>query len=213
MLPDRPVIRILLVDDHAVVRSGLAMLMRVEEDFEIVGEAEDAAQAITMFRQTRPDVALVDVRMPGPDGIHALRQIRAEFPEARIIMLTTYDLEEDVFRALHEGASGYLLKSVQHAELFAAVRCVHAGGRCIPAALAARLRDSESQRRLTPREVEVLSLLARGFTNREIGTALGVTERTGKAHVQAVLAKLDAADRAEAVDVAYKRGLLRPENG
>jgi len=204
-------IRILLVDDHSVVRSGLAMLIAQEEDFAVVGEAEDAEQAVAGFRQHLPDVTLMDVRMPGADGIEALRQIRAQFPAARVVMLTTYDLDEDVFRALDAGAVGYLLKTVQHAELFAAVRRIHAGERCIPQALEARLADREMRARLTPREVEALDLLARGFSNREIGTALGISERTAKAHVESILAKLEAADRAEAVDSAYKRGLLRAE--
>ena len=210
MPPPKP-IRLLLVDDHSVVRTGLAMLIGLEEDFAVVAEAEDAEQAIVAFRRHRPDVTLMDVRMPGIDGIEALRRIREEFPQARVVMLTTYDLDEDVFRALDAGAVGYLLKSVQHAELFAAVRRVHSGQHCVPQALEARRADREVRSRLTPREVETLDLLARGFTNREIGGALGVSERTAKAHVQAILTKLESADRAEAVDAAYKRGLLRVE--
>lgn len=210
-LRSKKAIRLLLVDDHSVVRSGLAMLIAQEEDFAVVGEAEDADQAVESFRQHLPDVTLMDVRMPGADGIEALRRIREQFPSARVVMLTTYDLDEDVFRALEAGAVGYLLKTVQHAELFAAVRRVHAGERCVPQVLEARLADREVRSRLTPREIETLDLLARGFTNREIGTALGVSERTAKAHVESILAKLEAADRAEAVDSAYKRGLLRAE--
>jgi DNA-binding NarL/FixJ family response regulator len=210
-MPPASPIRVLLVDDHSVVRSGLAMLIGQEEDFVVLGQADDAEQAVALFRQYRPDVTLMDVRMPGADGIEALRQIRAEFPDARVIMLTTYDLDEDVFRALDAGAVGYLLKTVQHAELFAAVRRVHAGERCVPRVLEARFMDREVRSRLTPRETETLDLLARGFTNREIGVALGISERTAKAHVEAILAKLEAADRAEAVDSAYKRGLLRAE--
>lgn len=204
-------IRILLVDDHSIVRSGLAMLIGLEDDFVVIGEADDADQAVEAYRKHQPDVTLMDVRMPGADGIEAMRRIRAEFPNARVVMLTTYDLDEDVFRALDAGAVGYLLKTVQHAELFAAVRRVHGGERCVPKVLEARLADRTARSQLTPRESETLDLLARGFTNREIGTALGVSERTAKAHVEAILAKLEAADRAEAVDSAYKRGLLRAE--
>jgi DNA-binding NarL/FixJ family response regulator len=209
-MSSRNPIRILLVDDHFVVRSGLAMLLEQQDDFVVVGEADDAEQAMAHFRKFRPDVTLMDVRMPGASGIDALRQIRAEFPEARVVMLTTYDLDEDAFLALDAGAVGYLIKSVRHAELFAAVRQVHAGERCVPKALEERLATA-TRSRLSPREVETLDLLARGFSNREIGSALQVTERTAKAHVQAILAKLEAADRAEAVDAAYKRGLLRVE--
>jgi DNA-binding NarL/FixJ family response regulator len=204
-------IRLLLVDDHFVVRSGLAMLLAQQDDFEVVAEADDAEQAVAHYRQFRPDVTLMDVRMPGASGIEALQSIRAEFPDARVIMLTTYDLDEDVFRALEAGAVGYLLKSVRHAELFNAVRKVHAGDRCVPQSLETRCKNGALRSRLSPREVETLDLLARGFSNREIGSALGVTERTAKAHVQAILVKLEAADRAEAVDAAYKRGLLRAD--
>jgi two-component system, NarL family, response regulator len=210
-MPQKNPIGLLIVDDHSIVRSGLAMLIRQEEDFAVVGEADDAGQALECFRRHRPDVTLMDVRMPGVDGIEALKRLRAEFPDARVVMLTTYDLDEDIFRAFDAGAVGYLLKSVQHDELFAAVRRVHAGERCVPQALEARLENRTLRSRLTPREVQTLDLLARGFTNREIGTALGVSERTAKAHVEAILAKLEAADRAEAVDAAYKRGLLRVE--
>jgi len=208
-MPHKNPIRLLLVDDHFVVRSGLAMLLAQQDDFTVVGEADDADQAVARFRKHRPDVTLMDVRMPGADGIEALQRIRAEFPDARVVMLTTYDLDEDVFRALDAGAVGYLLKSVQHAELFAAVRGVHAGQRCVPQSLDARRKQGAPHSRLSPRETETLDFLARGYTNREIGVALGVTERTAKAHVQAILAKLEAADRAEAVDAAYRRGLLR----
>ena len=209
-MPHKNPIRLLLVDDHFIVRSGLAMLLAQQDDFEVVGEADDAEQAIAHFRNLKPDVTLMDVRMPGADGIEALQRIRAEFPEARVVMLTTYDLDEDVFRALDAGAVGYLLKSVQHGELFEAIRGVHAGKRCVPQSLDARRKEgSASHSRLSPRESETLDFLARGYTNREIGVALGITERTAKAHVQAILAKLEAADRAEAVDAAYRRGLLR----
>jgi len=194
------------------LRSGLAMLLAQQDDFEVIGEADDAEQAVAHFRKHRPDVTLMDVRMPGESGIEALLRIRTEFPDARVIMLTTYDLDEDVFRALEAGAQGYLLKSVRHDELFDAVRKVHAGERCVPQSLEARRKDGALRSRLSPREVETLDLLARGFSNREIGSALGVTERTAKAHVQAILVKLEAADRAEAVDAAYKRGLLHADN-
>lgn len=204
-------IRLMLVDDHSVVRSGLAILLGQEDDFEVVAQAEDAEQALVRYRELQPDVTLMDVRLLGESGIHALRRIRAEFADARVIMLTTYDLDEDVFRALEAGAQGYLLKSVHYEELFSAVRRVHGGQRCVPHSILERSKQAASRARLTPRELEVLEVLSRGYTNREIGCALGVAERTAKAHVQAILVKLEAADRAEAVDAAYKRGLLRPD--
>src|SRR5687767_6095036 len=145
-------IRILLVDDHSMVRMGLATILGVEKDLKVVGEAEDAEQAVAAFREHRPDVALMDARMPGASGVEALQKIRVEFPEARVIMLTTFDLEEMVFAALEAGAAGYLLKSVQRRELIDAIRQVHAGERCFPEAMQRRLADQGAHKRLSPRE-------------------------------------------------------------
>jgi DNA-binding NarL/FixJ family response regulator len=202
-------IRILLVDDHSMVRMGLATILGVEKDLKVVGEAEDAEQAVAAFREHRPDVTLMDARMPGASGVEALQKIRAEFPEARVIMLTTFDLEEMVFAALEAGASGYLLKSVQRAELIDAIRQVHAGERCFPEAMQRRLADQGSHKRLSPREMQTLDLVRKGLSNRDIGVALGVTENTAKAHVKAILLKLGVADRAEAVAAGFERGLLQ----
>jgi two-component system NarL family response regulator len=202
-------IRILLVDDHSMVRMGLATILSVEKDLAVVGEAEDAEQAVAAFRECRPDVTLMDVRMPGASGAEALQRIRAEFPEARVIMLTTFDLEEMVFASLEAGASGYLLKSVQRVELIDAIRQVHAGARCFPEAMQRRLADQSAYKRLSPREMEALELVRRGLSNRDIGVALGVTENTAKAHVKAILLKLGVADRAEAVAAGFERGLLQ----
>jgi DNA-binding NarL/FixJ family response regulator len=202
-------IRILLVDDHSMVRMGLATILSVEKDLAVVGEAEDAEQAVAAFRECRPDVTLMDVRMPGASGAEALQRIRAEFPEARVIMLTTFDLEEMVFASLEAGASGYLLKSVKRTELIDAIRQVHAGERCFPEAMQRRLADQSAYKRLSPREMEALELVRRGLSNRDIGVALGVTENTAKAHVKAILLKLGVADRAEAVAAGFERGLLQ----
>jgi DNA-binding NarL/FixJ family response regulator len=201
-------IRLLLVDDHSVVRMGLAAILGLERDLVIVAEAEDAESAASAFREHRPDVTLMDARMPGGDGIEAVRRIRAEFPEARILMLTTFDLDEFVFGALDAGASGYLLKSVERNELVAAIREVHRGGRCMPADLEARLLERGDRKQLSPRELEVLDYLRRGLSNRDIAVALGISENTAKSHVKAIFAKLEAADRAEAVATAFERGLL-----
>jgi two-component system NarL family response regulator len=205
----KPTIRLLLVDDHSVVRMGLAAVLALESDFEVVAEAEDGEQALVRFRKHRPDVTLMDARMPGGGGIEAMRAIRAEFPEARIVILTTYDLEEVVFAALEAGATGFLLKSVERTELVEAIRLAAAGQRCIPASLERRLAERGSHKHLSPRELEVLGLMRRGLSNHDIGVALGISDHTAKAHVKAILAKMEAADRAEAVAAGFERGLLQ----
>jgi len=205
----KKIIRLLLVDDHAMVRMGLATILGVEKDLRVVAEAEDAAQAVAAFREHQPDVTLMDARMPGGSGVEALRVIRTEFPAARVVILTTYDLEEMVFAALDAGASGYLLKSVQRAELVAAIRRVHEGERCFPESIERRIAGQATHKRLSPRELETLELVRRGLSNRDIGVALGVTENTAKAHVKGILLKLGVADRAEAVAAGFERGLLQ----
>ena len=202
-------IRVLIVDDHSMVRIGLAALLGAERDFQVVAEAEDAVQALNAYREHRPDVTLMDARMPGGSGFEALAAIRAEFPRARVIILTTYDLEVPVFEAFDQGAAGYLLKSIKRRELVAAVRLVHEGGRCFPPSLDENLTRREEDGRLTPRETATLDLLRRGLSNRDIGTALGVSENTAKAHVRAILRKLHAADRAEAVAAGFELGFLK----
>ena len=191
------------------MRMGLAAVLGLEPDFQIVGEAEDTEGALAQFRALAPDVTLLDLRMPGASGLEALRRIRTECPEARVVMLTTSELEEDVFQAIEAGAAGYLLKTAQRAELAEAIRCVQAGGRAIPPPLEARLVERAQRRSLSPRELEVLDYLRRGLSNKDIGLGLGVTEHTAKAHVKAILAKLEVADRAEAVAMGFQRGLLQ----
>lgn len=210
-MPPKSRIRLLLADDHTVVRMGLAAVLALEKDLEIVAEAEDGAEAVEKYRATRPDVALVDVRMPGVDGLETLRRLRAEWPDARVLMLTTSELDEDVQQAMELGASGYLLKRISRAELARAIREVHAGRHCIPEALARRLTELSQRRQLTERELQVLDSMRRGLSNRDIGVALGITEHTVKAHVKAILQKLEAADRAEAVGRGFEQGLLRVE--
>lgn len=191
-----------------MVRMGFATLLAAEKDFQVVAEAEDMEQAVRAFREHQPDITLMDARMPGGSGLQALRLIRTEFPDARVIMLTTYDLEEPVYAAFETGASGYLLKSVKRDELVNAVRRIHAGGRCFPASFEQRMTERNQSKRLSPRELETLELLRRGLSNKDIGVAMGVSENTAKAHVKSILQKLEVADRAEAVAAGFERGLL-----
>lgn len=204
-----PKIRLMIVDDHSMVRMGFATLLRAEPDFEVIAEAEDADEALTLFRSKQPDVTLMDVRMPGTSGLTALGRIRMEFPSARIIMLTTYDLESPILQALESGAAGYLLKSIKRDELIAAVRRVHQGETCFPIAISQHAAELGQINRLTPREHETLDLLRRGLSNKDIGLVLGISENTAKAHVKSLFIKLNVADRAEAVGAAFERGLLQ----
>lgn len=201
-------IRLLLVDDHSLVRMGFATVLQLEKDLEVTAEAEDADEALAKFREHRPDVTLMDARLPGASGVDAVRRIRTEFPEARIIMLTTFAFEETLFQALQAGAAGFLLKSVARAELVAEIHRVLNGERCIPEALQQRLSERMQRKSLSPRELEVLDLMRRGLSNRDISVALGIAEHTAKTHVKMILAKLEVADRAEAVAAGLERGLL-----
>lgn len=201
-------IRILIVDDHSMVRMGMAGLLAMEADMEVVAEAEDMEQAVAAFESHRPDVVLMDVRMPGGSGLEALARIRVIHPSARVVILSTYDLEEPILAAHAAGACGYLLKSIRFDDLLIAIRQVHAGGHCFPAALKAHIAARAKSKPLTPREIETLDLLRRGFSNKDIGKVLDISENTAKFHVKAILAKLEVTDRAEAVAAAFERGLL-----
>jgi DNA-binding NarL/FixJ family response regulator len=202
-------IRLLLVDDHSVVRMGLAAILGLEPDLELVGEAEDGAQAIAQYRLKPVDVVLMDVRMPGMDGVTALQRMRNEWPDIRILMLTTSELDEDLQQVIDSGAAGYLLKSAARGEIIAAIRAVHAGQRYLSAGMAQRLAHLEKLKHLTQREVEVLDGMRRGLSNRDISLVLHISEHTVKAHVKAILGKLESADRAEAVARGFETGLLR----
>jgi DNA-binding NarL/FixJ family response regulator len=188
---------------------GLAAVLQLEDDLTIVAEAEDGGQAVEKYRTEQPDIVLMDVRMPGMGGLEALRALRASWPAARVLMLTTSELDEDVQRAIAAGACGYLPKSVRREELVRSIRQVHAGGRYIPAELAQRLARLAQRRQLSNREVEVLDGMRRGLSNRDIAQALSISEHTVKAHVKAILQKLESADRAEAVARGFEQGLLR----
>jgi DNA-binding NarL/FixJ family response regulator len=201
-------IRVLVADDHPVVRAGLGAVIAEQDDLELVAEAENGATAVALFRDQRPDVALMDLRMPVMDGVEAIRAITAEFPEARILALTTYEGDADIRRALEAGASGYLLKDMLLTEVLTAVRAVHRGERVIPIAVAARLAEFPERSDLTQREAEVLQLVARGLSNKEVARAIGRTDETVKIHLKNAFAKLAVADRTEAVTVALTRGLI-----
>jgi DNA-binding NarL/FixJ family response regulator len=201
-------IRVLSVDDHELVRKGLAAILAAEPGFEIVAEASSGRDAVRLFREHRPDVTLMDLRLPDISGVEATKEIRTEFPDARIVVLTSYDGDQDIYRALEAGVRGYLLKEMVHSEVLRAIRAVHSGKRHIPAEVSQHLSGFFPDMALTPREIEVLSLVARGLGNKEIGEVLGTAPGTVKAHVQSILGKLDASDRTHAVTIALRRGII-----
>lgn len=201
-------IRILSVDDHPLVREGIAALIRRQADMELIAEASNGLEAIEEYRKHRPDVALMDLQMPEMSGIDALSAIRGEFPEARIIVLTSYAGDVQVSRALRSGARAYLLKDMLRKELLETIRAVHAGQRRLSPEVAAGIAEHSSDGALTPRETDVLRLIAAGNANKEIGAQLGLTEDTVKSHVKRILMKLDANDRTHAVTIALKRGVI-----
>ena len=201
-------IRVLAVDDHALLRDGIATLIGNQSDMELVAEASNGREAIELFRQHHPDVTLMDLQMPEMGGIDALSAIRGEFPEARIIVLTTYAGDVQVFRALKAGARALLLKGLLRKELLDTIRAVHAGQKRLPPEIAAEIAEHATDDALTPREIEVLRLIAGGNANKEIAAQLSLTEETVKGHVKNILAKLDANDRTHAVTIGLKRGII-----
>ena len=201
-------ISILSVDDHDLVRKGVAAILATEPDLLLIGEADTAAEAIRRYRQHKPDITLMDLRLPDKSGIETTREIRAEFPDAKIIALTSYDGDQDIYQALEAGVRGYLLKEVVHTEVIRAIRIVHAGKRFIPTDVSQQLSGFFPEVALTPRETQVLSLVARGLGNKEIGDFLGTATGTVKAHVQSILSKLGARDRTHAVAIALRRGII-----
>jgi DNA-binding NarL/FixJ family response regulator len=196
------------VDDHAMLREGIAGVLLGQPDLQLVAEAATGSEAIALFRQHRPDVTLMDIQMPGIGGIEAVSAIRAEFPEARLIMLTTYKGDVQALRALQAGASGYLLKNMLRKEMLEAIRTVHAGRRYVPAEIAVELAEHMADEVLSPREVEVLRLVAAGSSNKRVAAVLALSEDTVKAHMKHVLAKLKATDRTHAVTIALRRGII-----
>ncbi len=201
-------IRILIVEDHAVVRQGLVALLNTVPEFSVVAQASDGEQGVALFRQHQPDVTLMDLRLPKQNGVEAIGRIRAEWPDARIIVLTTFDGDEDIYRALQAGAKGYLLKGMEGDVLMEAIRAVHAGKSRVPATVAERLAGRLSGPVLTERETDVLKQIVLGRSNKEIGTALFISEATVKTHINNLLGKLGVADRTQAATTALQRGIV-----
>ena len=201
-------IRVLCVDVHPLMRDGIAFALQSQKDMELVGEAVDGEGALRMFRELRPDVTLMDLQMPGMNGIATIEAIRKEFPKARIVVLTTYSGDVQAARALKAGASGYLLKSMLRNELISTIRTVHSGGRRIPPEIASELAEHFSADALSLRELEVLRSVARGHSNKVVADELSISEDTVKGHMKSILSKLGANDRTHAVLIAIKRGFL-----
>lgn len=201
-------IRIMVADDHHVVRQGLVALLKTVNGFEVVAEAADGKQALDRFDEHRPDITLMDLRMPNLGGVEAVAQIRNKYPTARIIVLTTFDGDEEIYRALQAGAKSYLLKGMFGEELIEAIRAVHAGKTRIPAAVAERLADRLGGPGLTSRELEVLKEIVAGRSNKEIGAKLSISEATVKTHINSILGKLGVSDRTQATTAALQRGIV-----
>jgi len=208
MSSDPNVIRILTVDDHPLLRKGIAALVNAEPDMKLIAEASSGSEAIEMFRSHRPDVTIMDLQMPGMGGMEAIDRILSEFPGARIIVLTTYSGDVQVVRVLKAGVQGYILKGHVHRELLETVRAVHAGKKRIPPELAVQLVDHASDDALTPREIDVLRLIAAGNANKKIADRLSISEASVKSYVANILSKLGANDRTHAVTIGLKRGII-----
>jgi len=204
-------IRIMLVDDHPAFRKGMAALIESEPDLQVVAQTGDGREALAIYRQKQPDVVLMDLRLPGMGGVEATLAIRKEFPAASVIVLTTFDRDEDIFRAIQSGAKSYLLKDTPDDELAAAIRDVHAGKQVLSGKLATRLAERQQRPELTQREMDVLQMLIKGRSNREIGTALFLCEDTVKAHFKTLFTKLKVQDRTEAAISAIRQGIVHLE--
>jgi DNA-binding NarL/FixJ family response regulator len=201
-------IRVMVIDDQAVVRQGFVALINTVPDMVVVAEGTNGQQAIELYRLHKPDITMIDLRMPVLGGVEAIAAIRREFPDARLIVLTTYDGDEDIYRSLQAGAQGYLLKDMFFEELEDAIRKVHAGSRRIPSLVAERLAERMAGSDLTGRELEVLEEIVRGKSNKEIAAALRITEATVKSHINNILSKLGVSDRTQAATTALQRGLV-----
>jgi len=205
-------IRVLVVEDHHVVRQGLVALLNVVDGIEVVGEAADGVEAITQFRKHQPNITLIDLRLPRMGGVEVIQRLRMEDPQARFIVLTTYDGDEDIYRALKAGAKAYLLKGMTTDELVAAIHAVHAGKSHIPPAIAEKLAERMGTEDLTQRELDVLEQIVSGKSNKEIGTELDISEATVKTHINSLLSKLGVTDRTQAATAAIRRGIVPLES-
>lgn len=203
-----PTIRVMCVEDHRIVREGLALIINQEPDMKMVGSCATVPEALELYKTVRPDVTLMDLRLGGASGVDAIKAIRADSPDARIIVLTMYEGDEDIFRAHQAGATTYLLKDTLSADLVRVVRQVHAGERPVTPEVQARLAERASMPTLTSREIEVIALISQGLRNKEVGAMLGITEGTVQIHVKNIFAKLGVNDRTGAVQVAVRRGLI-----
>jgi DNA-binding NarL/FixJ family response regulator len=203
-----PLIRVMTVDDHPIFRDGLGAMLSVHEDLDLVAEAADGAEAVRMFRVHRPDVTLMDLSLPRMTGAEAIERIVADFPDARIIAVTTFQGDADIHRALEAGARGYLIKDVLRHDVVRAIHAVHRGETVVPATVAQRLAEYTARVELTEREIEVLTYMATGMRNKQIAGEIGRTEATVKAHILKIFEKLGAIDRTEAVTTALRRGII-----
>jgi DNA-binding NarL/FixJ family response regulator len=201
-------IRVLIVEDHHIVRKGFVALLQMVEGLQVVAEGIDGGQAVSLFGEHRPDITLMDLRLPVMSGVDAIKAIRQKFPDARIIVLTTFDGDEDIYRALQAGALGYMLKGMDADELIASIRTVHSGQRYIPSQVAGRLAERVSGSALTERETDVLKLIVGGNSNKEIGVKLFISEATVKTHINNLLSKLGVSDRTQAATMALQRGIV-----
>jgi two-component system NarL family response regulator len=202
-------IKILIVDDHPVVRAGLTSMLGTRTELQVVGSALSGQDALRITAQMKPDVLLLDLRMPGMSGVETLRALKSAGSTARVIILTNYETDEDIYRAIQAGAQGYLLKDASLLDMVAAVRAVHGGGRYLPNNIALRLAERMVRIDLTPRELEILQLISKGLTNKQIGQALGISGHTVRNHVLKIIEKLEVSDRTEAATVAIQRGLIK----
>jgi DNA-binding NarL/FixJ family response regulator len=202
-------IRILIVDDHPVVQVGLTSMLNTHDGIEVIGSASGGREALKMLEQRSPHILLLDLRMPGMNGIETLQAMQKMKSTARAIVLTSFETDENIYRAVQAGAQGYLLKDTSEQQMLEAIRSVHAGKRFIPSEIAARLADRMLRSNLTARELEILTMLAKGLTNKQIGSALNISENTVRNHLKCVMSKLEVSDRTEAVTVAIQQGIIQ----